>query len=391
MPRRRPPTPIEIPARPKFVWGRSARRLLLLLLALLFSAGAASAQSYSVTWDRNADPFTVGYRIYGGIQPGNYIWSQDVGNATSASLPPLPPGGTYYFIVRAYDASGRLGPGSNEASIDLGPPGMPTDLTATTVGSRATLSWRPPGEGAAVGQYLVSVGTAPGASDLVNRAGVGTQLSVSGDLAPGRYFARVEAANRHSAGPTSSEVVFIVGGPDQPQSPSGLTVSWRGTVATFSWRAGAGASSYVLEAGSASGASNLGRFNVGAATSYSVDVPPGTYYLRVRAANISGVSGPSNELTVRGAGAPARPTGLTAANTSTAVTLRWTAPAGGLATGYVLEVGSAPGLANLVSVQLGNQTTYVAAAPPRGAYYVRVRAVNARGASGPSNEVVVRR
>jgi predicted phage tail protein len=130
---------------------------------------------------------------------------------------------------------------------------------------------------------------------------------------------------------------------------------------------------------------------MGAATQYSVDVPPGTYYVRVRSANAVGVSGPSNEITVRGAGAPSQPTALSASNSASAVTLRWTAPSGAAPTGYILEAGSAPGLANLAVVQLGAQTTYVAAAPPPGTYYVRVRAVNARGTSAPSNEITVRR
>ena len=73
------------------------------------------------------------------------------------------------------------------------------------------------------------------------------------------------------------------------------------------------------------------------------------------------------------------------------MTLRWTAPAGTPPDGYVLEAGSATGLADLVSVRLGSQTSYAAAAPPPGTYYVRVRAVNGRGAGEPSNEVVIRR
>ena len=162
--RQRQPVPLVLPVRPKFVWGRSGRRVLLALLALAFTATSALAQSYSIAWDRNGDLYTVGYRVYGGVRPGDYTWSQDVGNATSFPLPPLAPGATYYFSVRGYDATGRYGPSSAVASIDLGPPGTPTALTATSVGSRATLSWQAPSEGAAVLDYLISVGTAPGAS-----------------------------------------------------------------------------------------------------------------------------------------------------------------------------------------------------------------------------------
>jgi predicted phage tail protein len=353
---------------------------------------AATAQSLRVSWDANIDPFTAGYRIFGGTQPGVYSWTVDVGNTTTAPLPPFPPGSSYFFVVRAYNAIGEMGPASNEASIDLGPPGVPTGVSAASTGSRVTLSWGPPGDGAAVGQYLVSVGTGPGAANIVSDAGVGNQLSVSGDLGPGRYFARVRAANTFAPGPFSSEIAFVVGGPDAPGNPSGLVVTWQGTVATFRWNQGVGAANYILEAGSTPGGSNLGAFNMGGATQYSVDVPVGTYYVRVRAANLGGVSGPSNELVVRGPGAPARPGTLTATNTAAAVTLRWSAPSSGAqASGYVLEAGSGPGLANLAVVQLGNQTTYVAAAPPPGTYYVRVRAINARGAGDASNEVIVRR
>ena len=56
---------------------------------------------------------------------------------------------------------------------------------------------------------------------------------------------------------------------------------------------------YVLEAGSGPGLSNITVFNVGAATSVSVPaVPPGTYYVRVRAANSGRVGLPSDEIVI---------------------------------------------------------------------------------------------
>ena len=73
------------------------------------------------------------------------------------------------------------------------------------------------------------------------------------------------------------------------------------------------------------------------------------------------------------------------------VNLLWFAPpTGPRPTGYVIEAGSAPGLADLASLQVGPVTSFSTTAPP-GIYYVRVRAVNARGASQPSNEIIVRR
>jgi hypothetical protein len=202
--------------RGKCVSGRTVRLLTLLIVAVCGSASAAAAQTtYSAVWDANTDPHTVGYRVFGGVASGAYTWSVDVGNATTAALPPLSPGSSYYFVVRAYNAAGELGPASNEASLDLGgPPSMPRGVSAGSSGSFVTLSWSPPVGGSPVTHYLLYVGTAPGASDLVNGVPVGNVLSVSGTVVPNRYYARVQAVNSYGVGPTSSEISFVVGGPD---------------------------------------------------------------------------------------------------------------------------------------------------------------------------------
>ena len=207
--------------RGKCVSDRTVRLLTLPIVAVCGSASAAAAQTtYYAVWDANTDPHTVGYRVFGGVASGAYTWSVDVGNATSAALPPLSPGSSYYFVVRAYNAAGELGPASNEASLDLGgPPSMPRGVSASTSGSLVTLSWSPPVEGSPVTQYLVYVGTVPGGSDLVNGVPVGNVLSVSGTVAQNRYYARVQAVNGYGVGPTSSEISFVVGGPGQPGNP----------------------------------------------------------------------------------------------------------------------------------------------------------------------------
>ena len=379
--------------RGKCVSDRTVRLLTLPIVAVCGSASAAAAQTTnSAIWDANTDPHTVGYRVFGGVASGAYTWSVDVGNATSAALPPLSPGSSYYFVVRAYNAAGELGPASNEASLDLGgPPSMPRGVSASTSGSLVTLSWSPPVGGSPVTHYLLFVGTAPGASDLVNGVPVGNVLSVSGTVVPNRYYARVQAVNGYGVGPTSFEISFVVGGPGQPGNPSGLSVSWSGTVATLTWNPGSGATSYYIEAGSAAGATDVPGIEVGAATQYVVDVPPGTYFVRVRATSATGVSGPSNEIVVQGRGAPEPPTSLSASGTNGAVDLRWFSPTSGpRPSGYVLEAGSGPGLTDVASGRVGPETTFSTTAPPD-TYYVRVRSLNARGVSAPSNEIIVRR
>lgn len=376
--------------RGKCVWGRAGWLAACVAVVIVSAAGSARAQT--VSWDANSDPYTAGYRFFGGTAPGQYGWSVDVGNTTNASLPPLTPGTTYYFVVRAYNAAGEMGLPSNELSYTPSAlPTAPRSVAASISGSTVTLSWQPPVAGSPASNYLVSVGSAPGASDVANGLAVGNVLSASGNLPQYRYYARVHAANAYGIGPASSEITFAVGGSDQPGNPSGLAVSWNGTVATLTWNPGSGATTYYVEAGSAPGAANLARINVGLATRYVVDVPAGTYYVRVRAAIATSVSGPSNEIVVQGQGGPEPPTSLSATGTRGVVDLRWFAPTSGTQpTGYILEAGSAPGLANLATAQVGLQTRLVTTAPP-GVYYVRVRAVNARGVSRPSNEIIVRR
>jgi hypothetical protein len=86
---------------------------------------------------------------------------------------------------------------------------------------------------------------------------------------------------------------------------------------------------------------------------------------------------------------PAAPSGVTAAVAGSVVTLHWSAGAGGSApTGFVLEAGSAPGLANLAVAEVPAPALQVAA--PRGVYYVRIRARNSCGVSAASPEATVR-
>jgi titin len=268
-------------------------------------------------------------------------------------------------------------------------------MAASVSGTRVTLSWQAPTTGAAPSTYVVDVGTTSGGSDVTRDNNVGNVLSVAGDLDRGTYYARVRAANNAGVSASSNEVRFLVG--RKLRTPSSLAVNWTGTTATLSWAPPAAdgvdeaATSYVIEAGTSPGASNVGSVNVGNTTTYQANVPAGTYYVRVRALNAVGESDPSDDVEVRAPGAPHAPTELVSSGTSGEVSLSWSAPRGGPPpAGYVIEAGSAPGLTDLASLSVGNVTSFTTTAPP-GLYYVRVRAANDRGSSAPSNEVVVQR
>jgi predicted phage tail protein len=306
---------------------------------------------------------------------------------------------TTTFTLVATSTSGAAATRSATATVappTSSTPSPATNMGATVSGARATLSWRAPTTGAAPDRYLLYVGSSTGGTNLANAFVVGNVLTVAGDLPRGRYYARVRAANSSGASAESNEVFFKIG--RTLVSPRGFTVTWVGTTAVLTWTAPAadGAmedrpTSYVIEAGTAPGASDVATVAVGNVTTIQADIPSGTYYVRVRAVNDYGDSEPTTDLVLVAPGAPGAPTNLASPGSGSTVTLQWRAPSGAAATAYSIEVGSAPGRSDLGVLQVGNVTQVSAPAPPPGIYYVRVRAINGRGAGQPSNEVIVRR
>ncbi len=178
---------------------------------------------------------------------------------------------------------------------------------------------------------------------------------------------------------------------NQPVLTSGPTV-------TLSWTAPIAGSptSYVIEASSTPGGpANLANFNTGNAqtTLVTAGVPVGTYYVRVRGLDASGLGPASNEIQLSVGGvalsAPVLNNNQPVLTSGSTVTLSWTAPAAGLPISYVIEASSTPGgPANLANFNTGNvQTALVVPNVPAGTYYVRVRGVDASGPGAPSNEI----
>jgi hypothetical protein len=183
-------------------------------------------------------------------------------------------------------------------------PQTPRNLSAAVTGNTVTLTWQAPSTGSAPLGYLVEAALAPGGAIIAAFLVVDTSIVLAG-VPNGVYYARVRSGNAEGISAVSAEVMVSVpnGGPclSPPNAPTNLTASVSNTLVTLNWLAPAGAcaeTAYVVQAGSATGLSDLASFNVGSATTLSVVAPPGAYFVRVVAVNACGSSAASNELMV---------------------------------------------------------------------------------------------
>lgn len=173
-----------------------------------------------------------------------------------------------------------------------------------------------------------------------------------------------------------------------PTAPSSLAYTVSRSTVTLTWNASVNATSYDVEVGSRSGATDLATLSTTDAT-LTGTAADGTYYVRVRGRNASGTSGASNEVTVT-VGASCAALAAPGPLTSTVVGSTVTLVRGGVggASSYILEAGSSPGSTNIASSDTGTAaTSYTATAVPRGTYFVRIRAKNACATSAASNEM----
>ncbi|MEW6319826.1 MAG: fibronectin type III domain-containing protein [Acidobacteriota bacterium] len=198
---------------------------------------------------------------------------------------------------------------TSSASPDA--PGAPTGLTVSVSGSTVTLTWMAPASGNAT-SYVLEAGTGTGLSDVANfnTGSAATTFTTTG-VPNGTYFVRVRGRNADGTGAASNEITVVVGACAAPSAPTGFTATASGATVTLSWAAVAGATSYLIEAGRSSGATDVTTFDTGStATTFSGTAPAGTYFLRVRARSACGLSPPSTEAIVMVTGAPPPAGGL---------------------------------------------------------------------------------
>ncbi len=272
-------------------------------------AASVFTQTVVLSWTPSAAGGTATSYV---IQAGSASGLANLANSgTGSSSPTLTatgvPPGVYYVRVLAQNSSGASA-ASNEIVVTVAGgcglvPAVPTGLATAASGSTVTITWQTPAVGCAPTSYIIQAGSAPELSNLANfsTGNTATSFSASG-VGAGSYYIRVLGVNAAGAGGPSPDVLLVVGGGGCSAAPGaspGLSVSVSTSTVTFAWLAASGSpGSYILQAGSSSGSSNLGVINTGNALSYTATgVPNGTYYARVVATNACGNSPASNEVT----------------------------------------------------------------------------------------------
>jgi hypothetical protein len=104
-----------------------------LWLTILFAGnGLAASASVTLAWNANTDPTVVGYNLMYGTSSASLTQKVNVGKVTTATVPALTVGTTYYFAVTAYNAAGVNSAHSNEVSFKPSVPSPPTPTPKPT-------------------------------------------------------------------------------------------------------------------------------------------------------------------------------------------------------------------------------------------------------------------
>ena len=256
----------------------------------------------------------------GTFEPGSSYSHLDettfpTGNSDSLMTPSIAfmeaihdPGTITREILRELGWTASTGPPALPGDL----PSPPTALSAAINGFDVTLTWNtptaifaPPGRASATA-YQIEAGSATGLANLLERR-VANVTSFSATGPAGVYFVAVRGLNPAGTGARSNEIVVTLPGGTPgctvvPTAPTGLAFAVASRTVTLTWTASPGcpATSYVIEAGSAPGASNLASLDNGSATPTLVvpGVPSGTYFVRVRGRNAAGTGAPSTDITV---------------------------------------------------------------------------------------------
>lgn len=269
------------------------------------AASSISSTGFTANWE--ASTGATGYTLDVSTDPlfGFFVsiyHDLAVGNVTSAAVTGLNVSATYYYRLRAVDASGSSDY-SDTITVDTSALSKPVVDAATGVTAGGfTTHWEPV---AGATGYILDVATDNGFTSLVagyNALAVsGTSQAVSGLAGGTVYYYRIQASNSGGFSDFSDTATQLTA-PIAPVATAALGVTTSGF--TAHWNPVTSATGYFLDVATDSGFTSLvaGYNNLpvsGTSQAVSGLKAGTTYYYRVRAANLGGASLSSNTITVK--------------------------------------------------------------------------------------------
>lgn len=341
-----------------------------------------------------ANQFGMGLVVYDAT--GGEVESQSTSATLDLNMSPLLATGTYTVVV--VPSSGITGP--NDYSLKVtgmcggapGPPaGQPDQYTVTfntplTIAAPGVL-----GNDSSPGGLTMTanIQTQPQHGAVTLNANGGFSYNPTGGYSgPDSFTYRPTDGNGQG---NLTTVSLTVTAPAQVNPPTSLFAKLiAGSTVTLQWTpptSGPVPTGYILEGGLTPGGT-IASIPIGTSPVFTIAVPTGSFYLRLRTVAGAQISGASNEILVHVnvPVPPSAPAGLLGTASGNALALAWkNTYGGGAPTGLVLDVTGS--LSASLPLALADQFTFPNVPP--GQYTFRVRATNAAGTSPPSNAVTL--
>ena len=337
-------------------------------------ASSATGTSLTPTFTWTAVPNVTGYRISIGTTAGgsDILNNLDLGNVTTYVYNTLLNYNTkYYYTINSYNAT-LTSTGCTErnfTTISFCPAVSAPASSATGTSLTPTFTWAAV-QGAT--GYRLSVGTTPGATDIVNNFDLGNVVTyVYNNAALGyntKYYYTINAYNGTGASTGCTERNFTTKTFCPSVTLPAAAATGVSVTPTFTWTANTDATGYKISIGTTAGATNvMNNVDLGNVTTYTLSTPLAygvKYFYTINAYNATVASVGCTErnfttLTLCPAvSAPAS----NAVGVSLTPTFTWAAVTG--VTGYRISIGTTSGGTDVLnSFDVGNVLTYTLPTP----------------------------